>query len=192
MTLINEIKFIKGAYGFENLGTCAFSSKTPWAQKSYSTVYGYAFKSPEKRTWIAIYIPKSSRKFRENNGLPDISKFEGFIGAFQEIIRVEEPIYNHWGIDKRWDLGIPAKRLLAFKEPKIHISDIFRTPELGAFYAATTSSAAYEINTSLESFLLDRINIDDLYEVNLEKKYIDKSCEIINPHAKAFLENLEK
>lgn len=189
--MINEIKFIKGAYGFENLGTCAFSSKTSRAQKSYSTVYDYAFKSPERRTWIAIYIPKSSRRFRETNGLPDISQFEGFIGAVQEIIRIEKPRYNDWGIDKRWDYGIPAKRLFAFHEPKIHITEVFKDPTISEFYAAATSSAAYQIDASQEKFLLDTINVDDLYEVKLERKYIDLSCEKMNPHAQDFLKNIK-
>lgn len=171
---IHDLKYIKAAYGFENLGTCAFSSKVGRARKSFLDASNYVYSTKTKTSWIAIYIPRSSRGYRkEIEILPDISKFEGFIAAFQELIHEGGLNYKDWGIDERWDMGIPSKRIFAFKEPKIPITDIFSDGDLKDFYAAATASGAHKLNEVQEKTILKRFSMSDLIEIKKEKKYLD-------------------
>ena len=85
------------------------------------------FSKPNKKSWIAIFIPKASRNFRKDiQILPDISMFEGYIAGFQELVQKGGLNFKEWGIDERWDWGIPAERIFAFKKPRIKITDILK------------------------------------------------------------------
>ena len=173
MEIIHDLKYIKAAFGFENLGTCAFSSKGR-ALKSFYQVSQYVYSTKTKTSWIAIYIPKSSRAYRQKMEiLPDISAFEGFIAGFQELVHEGDLHFKDWMIDERWDMGIPSRRIFAFKEPKIPITSIFSDTSLKGFYAAATASAAYRIDELHEQKILDCFSMDGLFEVEKEKKYLD-------------------
>jgi hypothetical protein len=174
---IHEIKFIKGAYGHENLECCAFSSKAGRALESFKKIYNYLLnkqlKTGDSSTWIAIYIPKSSRKYREEIGLPSISRYEGYVSAFQELVIHRGLNYKEYGINDRWDYGIPSKRIFAFKEPKIRIEELFDKDNIKSFYSAATSSAAYNLKENQENFLLSSISNDDLEEVKVQQDYVN-------------------
>lgn len=170
--IVNDIKCVKGAYGFENLGCCSFSSKAGKARKSFLKLSNYMI-DRSKSTWIAIYIPKASRKFRKEVGLPEITSYEGYISAFQELIPQTGINYKNWGINDRWDYGIPAKRIFAFKKPKIHITQIFDDNKIKNFYASTLSSAAHFLTDEQEKLLISSISTDDLLEINVENELID-------------------
>ena len=170
--VINDIKCVKGAYGFENLGCCSFSSKAGRATKSFLKLSNYMIDS-SKSTWIAIYIPQASRKFRKEAGLPEITNYEGYISAFQELTPQRGIDYKEWGINDRWDYGIPAKRIFAFKKPKIHITQIFDDYEIKNFYAATLASAAHFLTDEQEKSLISRVSTDDLVEIEVEEKFIN-------------------
>ena len=170
---IHEIKFIKGAYGYENLLCCAFSSKAGRARKSFINIINYLHKNSVGSTWIAIYIPKSSRKYREEHGLPDISRYEGYICGFQELMIQKGFNYNDFGIDERWDLGVPSKRIFIFKEPKIHIKQLFNKNDIRSFYSSATSSAAYELEETQQSILLNSVSKENLIEVKVQQEYLE-------------------
>lgn len=169
--IINEIKYIKGAYGFENLGCCSFSSKAGKARKSFLELSNYMLDN-SKSTWIAIYIPQSSRKFRIEAGLPDIKNFEGYVSAFQELTPVKGINYKEWGINERWDYGIPAKRIFAFKNPKIHISQIFDAEEIKNFYSSAVSSAAHFLNDEQENKIKNNFEMSELEEIKIDDEFI--------------------
>ena len=178
---IDDLKYIKAAYGFENLGTCAFSSKVGRAGKSFREVSNYVFSKPNKKSWIAIFIPKASRNFRKDiQILPDISMFEGYIAGFQELVQKGGLNFKEWGIDERWDWGIPAERIFAFKKPRIKITDIFEGPDLKNFYAAATASAAYRFDEEHEKKIISNFSMDDLIEINKEKKFFDLYSKLKN------------
>ena len=121
--MINDIKFIKAAYGFENHHKCAFSEKV---QKSFHKVQNYLNpRAGEKlqATWIAIYIPTTTTKWRNERNLCDISKFHGHIAAFQEILK--QIRYRDYGYDEQWTVGLNARRMLRFKEPCCNSKSLF-------------------------------------------------------------------
>lgn len=177
---IHEIKFIKGAYGHENLECCAFSTKAGRALESFKKIYNYLHDKSKGSTWIAIYIPKSSRKYREEIGLPNISKYEGYISAFQELVIHKGISYREYGINDRWDYGIPSKRIFVFKEPKIRIQELFDKDNIKSFYSAAKSSSAFNLDENQENLLLSSISNDNLEEVKVEKEYVDLYPKVLN------------
>ena len=164
---INDLKYIKAAYGFENLGKCAFSSKAGKAVKTFNAVFNHVH--AKKVSWIAIFIPKSSRRYRKENGLPDISRYEGYVAAVQELVYKKAMNFAEWGIDERWDSGIPANKIFAFKEPTLHISEVLTPDALKSFYASATSSAAFELNDEQQQIIFKSIVNNELTEIEKRK-----------------------
>ena len=101
---IHEIKFIKGAYGFENFGICAFNDKFKTTAQSFRNIHYHLRDTKQTHTWIAIYIPSATNKYREEEGLHSIREYTGHIAAFQELINVEALNYKDYGLDERWPL----------------------------------------------------------------------------------------
>ena len=105
--------------------------------------------------------------------MPEIANYEGYISAFQELTPPKGINYKNWGINDRWDYGIPAKRIFAFKEPKIHINQIFNENEIKKFYSSTVSSAAHFLSSEQETQIKSSMTPDDLIEVCVEDKFIN-------------------
>ena len=161
---IHEIKFIKGAYGFENFGLCAFNDKFKTTAQSFRNIHYHLRDTKQTHTWIAIYIPSATRKYREEEGLQPIKEYTGHIAAFQELINVEALNYKDYGLDERWPLGIPAGRIYRFSAPCLPLVN------LGEDFAKLVQrtahqSAAAAIPEDIGKTILDIVSKETLLEV---------------------------
>ena len=167
---VHEIKFIKGAFGFENFGLCAFNDKFKTTAQSFRNMHYYLRDTKQTHTWIAIYIPSATNKYREEEGLQPIKEYTGHIAAFQELINVEALNYKDYGLDERWPLGIPAGRIYRFSKPCLPLLN------LGEDFAKLVQqtahqSAAAAFPTNIERAILSIISEETLLEVqNLHPK----------------------
>lgn len=136
--ILSNVGYLKGAYGFENFGRCAYNTQQPATYKSINEVIK---KSREEGTQhVALYITKTAKKWRTEKGFPEISRWIGTIAAIQEIPPVPTPYYNkEWGFD-RWDAGIPSGRIFVFKEPCLLLRDF--SVEIQQWITATALSSA--------------------------------------------------
>ena len=173
--IFQAVPFIKGAYGFENHHRCAFTEK---ARKSFHRIHDYMQDHKVDAAWIAIYIPRGSTKFRKENELPSISNFVGHIAAFQEVLnrfRLDgvNPLdttdprlsYKSYGYSERWPEGIPARRILRFKEPSFDLKDEFGSEFFSDFVTRAERSEAFPIPEELQAKLLSKFKQCELIEV---------------------------
>lgn len=161
---IHEIRYIKGAYGFENFGLCAFNDRFKTTAQSFRNIHYHLRDTKQTHTWIAIYIPSATNKYREEEGLPSIKEYTGHIAAFQELINVEALNYKDYGLDERWPLGIPAGRIYRFTKPclpLVNLSEDFAK----LVHQAAHQSAAAEIPKNIEKIILDIVSEETLLEV---------------------------
>ena len=103
---IHKIKFIKGAFGVENFCLCAFNDLFKTTAQSFRNIHYHLRDTKQTHTWIAIYIPLATNKYRKEEGLYTIKEYTGHIAAFQELINVEALNYKDHALDERWPLGI--------------------------------------------------------------------------------------
>ena len=160
---IHEIKFIKGAYGFENFGVCAFNDQFKTTAQSFRNIHYHLRDTKQTHTWIAIYIPSATNKYREQMGLHSIREYTWHIAAFQELINVEALNYKDYGLDERWPLGIPAGRIYYFSKPCLPLVN------LGENFAklvqqAAHQSAATAIPGDIEKTILEIVSEEILLE----------------------------
>lgn len=161
---IHEVKFIKGAYGFENFGLCAFNDMFKTTAQSFRNIHYHLRDTKQTHTWIAIYIPSATNKYREEEGLHSIKEYTGHIAAFQELINVEALNYRDYGLDERWPLGIPAGRIYRFAEPclpLVSLSEDFAK----MVHRQAHQSAATAIPNGIEEAVLKIISGKSLIEV---------------------------
>lgn len=169
MSHIHEVKFMKGAYGFENFGVCAFNDKFKTTAQSFRNIHYHLKDTKQKSTWIAIYIPTATNKYREGVGLYSIKEFTGHVAAFQELVNVERLNYKEYGYDERWPMGIPARRIFRFKKPCLPIK------ELNSEFAKRVQknahqSAATPIPENIERHIFDVLSVESLIEVPHQSK----------------------
>ena len=161
---IHEIKFIKGAFGFENFGLCAFNALFQTTAQSFRNIHYHLRDTKQTHTWIAIYIPSATNKYRKEEGLHSIKEYTWHIAAFQELINVEALNYKDYGLDERWPLGIPAGRIYRFSEPclpLVHLGEDFAK----LVQQAAHQSAASAIPEDIERTILDIISKETLFDV---------------------------
>ena len=73
--------------------------------------------------------------------------------------------FADWSVDERWNGGILADKIFAFKEPTLHIKDVLTPDALKSFYASATSSAAFELNDEQQQIIFKSIVNNELTEI---------------------------
>ena len=167
--MITDLRFIKAAYGFENHHRCAFSEKV---QKSFYEIQNYLNpRSGEKldTTWIAIYIPTTTTKWRRERNLPDIQKFHGHIAAFQEILNTPGIRYRDYGYDAQWPVGINARKIFRFQEPCCNLKTILDESTYQSFKGKSHQSAAMRLDEASIDAITKIVESSKLIEVPFTK-----------------------
>ena len=164
--MIEKLKFIKAAYGYENHHRCAFNHQGLRSFEYLLSCMNTSFSEERDKLWIAIYIPHSAMAWRTRNNLTNIRKFAGHIAAFQEVFNT--PDMNN-GYDKQWPLGLKAGRIFRLKEPCLELRNVLSPTDYRSFMGYARRSSAMELGADAEKEILRKISETGLLEVPFTK-----------------------